>query len=71
MPHNLMKPSEESPHVAPLCLSARFACNCRAKEVLTVQTVIDINLPDELLDWTIRRLIEDIRREVRQHLVAS
>jgi hypothetical protein len=68
MPHKLMKPGEGNPHLKPLLLSARFSCDCQAKEVLTVQTVIDIDLPDEVLDWTLRRLIEDIRREVRQHL---
>jgi hypothetical protein len=71
MPHALMAQHEENPHRHPLLLSARFRCDCAANEVLTVQTVIDLNLPDDVLEWTLRLLVLDVRREVRQHMTRA
>lgn len=52
----------------PLTLSARYQCECTGKEVITIQALIDLDCPEEQFLWTMKRLRDDIRFEVRQHL---
>ena len=68
MPHKLMKPDEMRGHTVPLLLSARVQCACQTQEVITIQVVVDLNLDDDILHWTLDKLIADTRREVRQHM---
>ena len=68
MPHALMKPNEDVPNFEALLLSARYRCRCQTKEVLTIQTVIDVNMPDHVLHLVFQRLIDDLRFEIAQHI---
>jgi hypothetical protein len=52
----------------PLIASLRYRCECAENEVLTINTVLDRNMPEEAFIWTMRQLWRDLNFEVEQHL---
>ena len=68
MPHELMKKPENSPYAAPLLMSLRDRCGCANNEVLTIQSVLPLDIDEEAFIWTVRQLYRDLRFEVRQHI---
>ena len=52
----------------PLVASLRYRCECAGNEVLSIQTVLDMNCTEEIFLWTMRQLWRDVKFEVEQHL---
>lgn len=55
----------------PLIASLRYRCECAGNEVLTISTVLDMSVDEEVFLWTMRQLWRDVKREVQQHLTPS
>lgn len=68
MPHALLKPAHDSPYDRPLLATLRYRCACANREVLTIQTVLPHDIPEEQFVWTMRQLWRDLRFEAEQHL---
>jgi len=68
MTHCLRKPAEESPWLNPLVASLRYRCQCSTNEVLQIQVVMDMNMPEDQFVWTMRNLWRDVKFEVEQHI---
>lgn len=70
MTHRLAKPGEPRNGIGlnPLTVSLRHQCACGNRELLTIQTVLDMDLPEKIFIHTMRALWRDMRMEVAQHL---
>lgn len=66
MAHELAKSSAAIRR--PVTVSARYACQCANREVLTINVVLDLNLPEWAFIEAMRQLRQDIIKEVNQHV---
>jgi hypothetical protein len=81
MPHLLMENDREkhpNAFMAPFMISMRYRCSCANNEVITINTVFDLDMlgvdwekrrivNEDTLHWTIKRMIRDMLIEIRQH----
>lgn len=56
------------PYDRPLLVQMRYRCKCVGREVLTESCMLDLDMPEEIFIWSMRRLRESILAEVAQHL---
>lgn len=77
MPHYLMNRSKEdgNPHAFanPFIVSMRYQCDCTGGEVLTINTVFDLenfrsHEGEEIFIWTMKRMFRDMKTEIAQHM---
>ena len=70
MVHRLANPDNPSNAVgrSPFVVSMRYRCACGNRELLTIQTVIDLDAPEGVFIETMRMMRADMRLEVHQHL---
>ncbi len=52
----------------PLVVSLRYRCQCATNEVLQIAAVIDMDSEEDRFVWTMRRLWQDLKFEVEQHI---
>jgi hypothetical protein len=71
MTHSLRQPNPNSPWGAPLVVGLRYQCQCGDREVLNIQCVIDLGVPESIFVETVKRLREDVLFEVEQHIKAA
>lgn len=81
MPHLLMETDREkhpNAFTAPFMISMRYRCSCANNEVIQINTVFDLDhlgvdwqarriVNEDVLHWTIKRMIRDMLTEIRQH----
>ena len=60
--------AKPKPFSRPLMISARYRCDCVGREVLTETLVLDLDMPEDVFVWTMKRLRENVLAEVAQHL---
>lgn len=61
-------PNPSRPFARPLLVQFRYRCDCVGREVLTESCVLDLDMPEDMFVWSIKRLRESILFEVAQHL---
>ena len=52
----------------PLTVTLRYRCECAGNEVLSIAAVLNNDMSEQEFIWTMKRLWEDVRFEVAQHL---
>lgn len=68
MTHRLRSRDPKSPWLNPLVVSLRYRCECAANEVLQIQCVLDIDVPEWQFLETMKQLRRDVLFEVEQHV---
>lgn len=68
MPHHLMNRHASSAIMNPLMVTMRYSCECANGEVVTINVVVDKDMPDEAFAWTMRTMLKDMRIEIDQHV---
>lgn len=72
MPHALVQRDEKpSAFTDPVMITVRYQCPCDGKEVLQISSIFDINLGEEAFIWTMKRMLFDVKLEVKQHMKAN
>lgn len=81
MPHMLMESDKEqhpNAFTAPFMVTMRYRCSCANNEVITINTVFDLEQlgvdwgarkihNEEALLWTVKRMLRDMLTEIKQH----
>lgn len=71
MPHYLMNRTKDDGKLHsydnPLMVSMRYRCDCANNEVLQISVVIDKDTDEEVFTWTMKRLLKDMKIEIKQH----
>ncbi len=52
----------------PALITFRYKCDCVGREVLAESLVIDLDMPEDVFIWTMKRVRENMLREIATHL---
>jgi hypothetical protein len=67
MPHRLLEHDPASPMTPPLMATLRYRCPCTGREIITVNTVFNMDASEEAFVWAMQMMWRDMRTEIRQH----
>ena len=49
-------------------ITFRYRCDCTGNEILTINTVMDLRLSDDMILNQMRLALKDMRFEIKQHI---